>query len=258
MSTVDLSSATDVEGTSPGLSGYLAVPSGDGPWPGVVVLHEAWGLNDVVRRQADRLAAAGYLALAPNLYSDGGARRCLVATFRTLVAGEGRAFADIEASRRWLATRPECTGRVGVIGFCMGGGFALVTANRGFDVSSVNYGLTPKKLDEALRDACPVVASYGARDRGMRGSAAKLEAALERAGIPHDVKEYPAAGHSFLNDAPAGPRVLRPVMRALIGAGPEPGSAADAWRRIEEFFAEHLGTGEGWTSSTTSPSTGSP
>ncbi|HKT04836.1 MAG TPA: dienelactone hydrolase family protein, partial [Rugosimonospora sp.] len=200
MGIVDLSTATDVTGTSAELRGYLAEPPGGGKVPGVVVLHEAFGLNEVVQRQADRLAAAGYLALAPDLFSDGGARRCLVATIRSMQAGQGRAFADIEACRRWLAAQSRCTGRVGVIGFCMGGAFALLVAGRGFDASSVNYGVLPRRLDPVVREACPVVASYGARDRSLRGAAAKLEAALERAAVPHDVKEYPAAGHSFLND----------------------------------------------------------
>jgi carboxymethylenebutenolidase len=240
MTIVDLAGADGVADTSTTLRGYLARPPRGGPWPGVVVLHEAFGLNDVVQRQADRLATTGFLALAPDLYSDGGARRCLVATMRALVSGTGRAYRDIEASRRWLATAPECTGKVGVIGFCMGGGFALLTAARGFDVSSVNYGMAPKDLDAAVRDACPIVASYGHRDRWLRGTAGKLAAALDRAGVPHDVKEYPDAGHSFLNDAPAGPRPLRPIMRVLVGAGPDPEPAADAWRRIDAFFRDHL------------------
>jgi carboxymethylenebutenolidase len=105
--------------TLPGdVKAHLAVPPvGDGPWPGVVVLHESFGLNDDIRQQADRLAAAGYLALAPDLYSAGGAWRCIRATFRALTAGHGKAFDDIEAARTWLAAREDCTGRVGVIGF---------------------------------------------------------------------------------------------------------------------------------------------
>src|SRR3712207_3056526 len=116
--------------TLPGdVKAHLAVPPvGDGPWPGVVVLHESFGLNADIRQHADRLAAAGYLALAPDLYSGGGYWRCVRATFRALSEGRGKAFDDIDAARRWLGDRQDCTGRVGVLGFCMGGGFALASA----------------------------------------------------------------------------------------------------------------------------------
>jgi carboxymethylenebutenolidase len=236
---VDLSGRTAVPGTSTRLRGYVARPSTPGPWPGVVVVHEAWGLDDVARRQADRLAAAGYLVLLPDLYSDGGALRCLKATFAALKAQRGRAFQDIEASRAWLAGQGECTGRVGVIGFCMGGGFALLAATRGFHASSVNYGMLPEDADAALEGACPIVGSYGARDRGLKGAAATLGATLSWLGVEHDVKEYPTANHSFLNDAPNGPLVLRPLLK-VAGIGPDPVAAADAWQRIEGFFARHL------------------
>ena len=236
---VDLSGRTAVPGTSTRLRGYLARPSTPGPWPGVVVLHELVGQDDVARRQADRLAAAGYLALLPDLFSDGGALRCLKATFAALKAQRGRAFQDIEASRTWLAGQADCTGRVGVIGFCMGGAFALLAATRGFDASSVNYGPLPDDPDSALEGACPIVGSYGARDRGLRGAAATLGATLTWLGVEHDVKEYPTANHSFLNDAPNGPVVLRPLLK-VAGIGPDPVAAADAWRRIEDFFARHL------------------
>lgn len=239
MDLVDLTDAS-VADASPGLRGYVARPSGPGPWPGVVMVHEIFGLDDVARRQADRLAAAGYLTVAVDLFSNGGARRCLISTFRSLSAGSGRPFDDIETARRWLEQQSDHAGKVGVIGFCMGGAFALVTAARGFDASAVNYGQLPKDLDATVEGACPIVASYGGSDRTLRGAAAKLETALTRAGVEHDVKEYPGAGHSFLNDAPNGPRVLRPVLR-IAGIGPHPESAPDAWARIESFLDEHLG-----------------
>lgn len=229
-----------IPGASERLAGVLARPAGSGPWPGVVMVHEAFGINPVLRRQAERLAAAGYLVLAPDLFSEGGARRCLGATFRSLVTGRGRAFADIESARSALVKRADCTGRVGVIGFCMGGGFALLLSTHGYDAVSVNYGRLPGDLD-SLAGACPVIASYGGRDLSLRGAAVKLDDALGRLGVTRDVKEYPDAGHAFLNDEQTGPAALRPLLHRVLGAGPDPEASADAWRRIEEFFSEHLG-----------------
>jgi carboxymethylenebutenolidase len=223
--------------TLPGdIDAHLALPPvGEGPWPGVVVLHESFGLNADIRQQADRLATAGYVALAPDLI---GSWRCLLATFRALAAGRGKAFDDIDTARRALGGREDCTGRVGVIGFCMGGGFALASANRGFDAAAPNYAHLPKDLDAVLGGACPVVASYGAKDRMMPGgTAAKLDAALARAGAERDVREYPEAGHSFLNRHDLGPggALLR-----VAGIGYHAPSAEDAWGRILRFFEAHL------------------
>ena len=241
-------SLPDVEGGSVGLTGALAVPDGAGPWPGVVLVHEAYGVTDVMRRQVARVAEAGYLALMPDLFSQGGPRKCLIATFRALRSGEGRAFVDIESARALLAARSDSTGVTGVLGFCMGGGFALVAASdHGFAVSSVNYGILPRDLDDALEHACPVVASYGARDHTLSGAAAKISTVLTVHGVTHDVKEYPDAGHSFLNDAESGPRAVRLLTKRILGAGPNPEAAADAWRRIEAFFGEHLAASTGPT-----------
>ncbi|MFJ9622563.1 dienelactone hydrolase family protein [Streptomyces sp. NPDC101181] len=238
--TVDLGPLSSPDGGSPRLTGHLARPRGTGPWPGVVVVHEALGVDDVMLRQTQRLAEAGYLALMPDLFTDGGTRRCLVPTMRAALSGRGRAYRDIHAARTYLTEHPDSTGRTGIIGFCMGGAFALMSAGQGsFQAASVNYGVLPKELDTVLEGACPVVASYGGRDRMLRGSADRLDAALNRAGVVHDVREYPQAGHSFLNDAEVGPRPLRPLFR-IGGMGPHPEAAADAWQRIEAFFATHL------------------
>jgi carboxymethylenebutenolidase len=116
-----------------------------------------------------------------------------------------------------------------------------MTANRGFDASAPNYGQLPKDLDAALRNACPVVGSYGARDLMLKGAATRLEAALTERGVPHDVKEYPDAGHSFLEQFRVGP--LAPLLR-VAGMGYQAASADDAWGRIRAFFDEHLIAGE--------------
>src|SRR3954453_16685530 len=174
------------------------MPSGNGPWPGVVVLHEIFGLTNDIRKQADRFAAAGYVALAPDLYSWGLTRRCLVATLRTLSSCAGRARDDIDAARRHLADRDDCTGNVGIIGFCLGGGLALLVAPDGFDAAAPNYGFLPKDPVRQLEGACPVVASYGGKDRPLKNAAGRLASALERLRAARAVKEFPEAPHGFL------------------------------------------------------------
>src|SRR5437588_12703603 len=110
-------------GSGVALKAYLARPAvGNGPWPGVIVIHDAFGLTKVARGHADRLAAAGYLTLVPDLYTRGGLLRCARATFAALASGTGVVYADIDAVRGWLADQDACTARIGVIGFCMGGG----------------------------------------------------------------------------------------------------------------------------------------
>lgn len=221
------------------LPAYRAVPEGEGPWPGLVLVHELFGLDDEMKGHADRLAAMGHLVVVPDLMARGRKVVCLARTMTALQRGRGRAFDDIDRARALLASDPRCTGSIGVIGFCMGGGFALLLAGRpGWDVAVANYGVVPDA--EALDGACPVIASYGGRDRYLSGAAERLETALVERGVPHDVKEYPVAGHAFLNVAHTAPWYLAPVTRFLLNAGPEPESARDAWGRIEAFLGEHL------------------
>ena len=240
MAFIDLRAYSRTHEGSPELRGYLATPAGAGPWPGVVMVHEAFGLNDVQTAHADRLAEAGFLTLAVDLFTRGGTMRCLVSTMRAARSGQGIAYADIASGRAYLLDAPDCTGKVGVIGFCMGGAFALMLAGRGeYDVAAPNYGQLPEDLDAAMAGACPIVGSYGGRDNQLKGSADRLAEALTKAGVEHDIKEYPTAGHAFLNETETGPRLLRPLMRAAH-MGPDPESAPDAWHRIETFMHTQL------------------
>ncbi len=125
----------------------------------------------------------------------------------------------------------------------MGGGFALLVARDGFDAASVNYGRLPTDLEDALRGACPIVANFGGKDTALRGAAAQLDQALTGLGIEHSVKEFPTAGHAFLNETDLGPAVFAPLMR-VMGVGPDPESAPEAWQRIEDHFATYLNTAD--------------
>lgn len=238
-------SIPDATGDSAGSvrSAYLAEPVAvsdrPGPWPGVVMLHDALGLTDDMREQADWLAAAGYLTLMPDLYNGRPMVRCIKGAVSQMFGQRGPIYHHIDSARTYLGNLSSCSGTVGVIGYCLGGGFALVVAGRpGWAAASVNYGPLPDNLDEVLAGSCPMVASYGARDRSLKGATAKVRHSLDSAGIPSDVKEYPNARHAFINRS----MMLSPltVVAKIAGVGYDHDSAADAKRRILEFFDEHL------------------
>lgn len=233
------SSVTTVEvATATGsIPATLAVPTGQGVWPGVVVVHDGFGLSDDIRRNAQRFADNGYLAIAPDLFSRGGYVRCVRTVLRAMAERSGEAVDDLHAARAVLADRPDCTGKIGIAGFCMGGGFALVMGTKGFDVSAPFYPSIMRDYGFLDEGSCPVVASFGRRDLLNIGNGPRLREALERNNIPNDVKVYPGIGHSFANELSA-----QPLMR-IAGFGHDADATDDAYRRVFAFFGEHLAVG---------------
>jgi carboxymethylenebutenolidase len=210
------------------LNAFFARPEGDGPFPGVLVIHEAYGLNENIREIARRFAGEGYAALAVDLFTG---RNMVVCMFR-LFSGMRRnsldheGVRDLKAALTALAAQPGVDGaRLGAVGFCLGGGLAIGLACTDQRVKAIApfYGANPNPL-EAVKRACPVVGSYPEKDF-TAGQGRALEAALERAGVPHDIKIYPGARHSFFNDT---------------GRSYNAEAAGDSWERIRAFFNQYV------------------
>ena len=217
------------------IDALLSVPDGQGPWPGVVVVHDAFGYGPDNEATSARIAAAGFVAITPNMYSRGGRARCVTRVFRELLSQRGRALDDILAARDHVQSLPECTGSVGIVGFCMGGQFALVMSPKGFGAAAPFYGTPlPRHLDDTLNGACPIVASFGRRDPIGVGAAERLRKVVEAKGIDADIKVYPDVGHSFANKLPG-----QPLLR-IAGFGYNAAATEDAYRRVFAFFNEEL------------------
>ena len=223
---------------------FMMLPDGTPPaggWPGVVAIHDILGFSPDIRRITRRFAENGYAALAPALFDGAGAGpMCVVRTLRDASRNEGPAFDRLERARGHLASRPGVDGsKIGVTGFCMGGGFALAWAAKGgLQVCAPYYGGVPEQAQQ-LRRVCPVIASFGERDGPFLAHAHRLERHLESLGIPHEVKIYPGVGHGYMNDH--GPGLLREIAkRTPMHAGYDPAAAEDSWRRMLAFFARFL------------------
>lgn len=213
------------------LTAHLALPGGPGPNPGLVVIHEIYGLNADIRGVADRFAGAGYAALAVDLFANRARAVCMARFLAGLLRGSTSSYgvADLRTALTYLQDRPEVdAARCGAVGFCLGGGLALFWACGDDRLRSIApfYGLNPRPL-EAVRRLCPVVGSYPEKDY-TAPAGRRLDAALDEYGVPHDIKVYPGARHSFFN---------------RDSRFHDPAASADAWERMLTFFAGHLATG---------------
>jgi carboxymethylenebutenolidase len=209
--------------------GFLALPDGAGPHPGVVVIHEAYGLNDNIKHITERFAREGYVALAVDLFTDRIKPICMTRYMAGMLRGsvDRYGIADLKASLTHLMSLPDVdAARVGAIGFCMGGGFAIAWACTDERLKAIApfYGSNPKPL-AAVERSCPVVGSYPEKDFTAPSGRA-LDAKLTKNNITHDIKIYPGTRHSFFNES--GRRYNREA-------------ADDSWARVMGFFETHLG-----------------
>ena len=209
--------------------GFLAVPDGAGPHPAVVVIHEAYGLNDHIKGIAQRFAGAGYVALGVDLFADRIRAVCMARYMAGLLTGSVNrsGIDDLKSALTFMAKLDEVDAqRMGAIGFCMGGGFAVAWACTDSRLKAIApfYATNPRPL-EVTKRLCPVVGSYPEKDF-TAGAGRRLEEALARNGIAHDIKVYPNARHSFFNET---------------GRTYDKEAADDSWSRVLKFFGEQLG-----------------
>jgi carboxymethylenebutenolidase len=226
----------------------LALPGASDRGSGVLVIHEIAGLNDDMRRIASRFAGAGYVALVPDFLAGlGPAPLCILRFMVSLGRGPtGRPFRQLEAAHRWLAARPEVrTGSIGVAGFCIGGGFAILYAAGpgagSIEVLAPFYGAVPSEPERSLARICPTVASYGGRDGVFGAHGERLDRALTSLGVEHDVRTYPDAGHAFMSVHTGITAQL--ASHLPMHGGYNEAAAEDAWQRTLAFLDRHLGIG---------------
>lgn len=211
------------------LEGYLARPQGEGPFPGIVVIHEAYGLNENIKDISRRFADQGYAALAVDLFTGRSRAICMFRVMSSLLMNplHNRGIHDLKAALTLLSEQPGVdNSRLGAVGYCMGGSFAIAWACTDDRLKAIApyYAGNPRPL-EAVARLCPVVGSYPDNDFTTK-QGQKLDVELERYQVPHDIKIYPGAKHSFFNDT---------------SRNYNESAAQDSWERVLAFFGKHLG-----------------
>ena len=220
------------------IAAFLARPAGTGPYPAILVLQEWWGLNDHIKDVARRLAREGYVALAPDLYSRQGSKVTSDPDEAGSLMGnlnDEVALKDLRAAVAYIKNQPQVNGaKIGVIGFCMGGTYALLSAEHLPDIKAsvpfygqIVYDRPGGPIDQISQLGCPLMYIYGDADGWITSDHVdRLEAALKQHGKSGQVIRYKGAPHAFFNDT-------RPDSY-------RPNDARDAWDRTLRFFGQHL------------------
>ncbi len=210
--------------------GYLAKPAEGGPFPGVVVIQEWWGLNPNICDIANRIAAEGYVALAPDLYHGRLTAEPDEAEKIMMSLQEPQALLDMSGAVAALQARSDVRAdRIGVTGFCLGGGMSLLLAmhNPAVTAAAPFYGIPGEGMGAAAGISAAVLGFFAGKDEWVNADAVgSIRSALEAHDVRHELHVYEDAEHGFFNDTNPG------VYHAE--------AAADAWSRLTEFFAAEL------------------
>ncbi|HUF53319.1 MAG TPA: dienelactone hydrolase family protein [Dehalococcoidia bacterium] len=210
--------------------GFLARPSGDGPFPGVIVIQEWWGLNDNIKDIAQRFAAEGFAAFAPDLYHGKVTEEPDEAQKEMMALDMGRASQELVKAAEYLSQQPYINGRgIGATGFCMGGGLALTLATDTPLIKAVVpfYGANPNPIDKLADLKGPVFAVYAEHDAWISEDVRNaFTEKMDSLGKPYEIQVYPGTEHAFFNDT--RPEVYRD------------GAAKDAWERMLALFRAEL------------------
>jgi len=213
------------------VKGYLAKPTGNGKYPAVIVIQEWWGLDAQTKSIADRFAQEGYLAFAPDLYHGELAQLGDGETATKLVQKYGpNAYLDLQSLFDGLKAHPQCSGKIGSVGFCFGGRMSLtLSLSRPVDAVCTFYGGGMQTIFDQIRTnlKAPVLGLFGDADVSIPvGTVDEFDKLLDEVGVEHEVVMYPNSGHAFFRDN--DPKVYIPE------------ASKDAWERVKKFFKKHL------------------
>ena len=215
------------------INAYVSRPKADGRRPAVIVVTDNWGLDDHNRDVARRLAKAGYVAIVPDVLSRDGGTGSLpnreVVGKAVVGLNSDNVMKDLMGAHNYIKSQSFVQpSKIGVIGFCWGGGqaFLFTTQNKDLAASVIFYGPIPKDLDAVKNISAPVLGNYGELDKAISSQVPRLAEEMKKSGKSYDYKIYPDAPHAFFSD------VREDRYR--------PEAAKDAWGRTLEFFKKNL------------------